>query len=91
MNKNRRDKLRAVQSTLRLFISKLSDSKEVLESVKEEEQDSFDNLPECFQLSEKGEKMEEAIESIESALSDIESATESAEQAMSSIEDAKGG
>lgn len=43
---------------------------------KKEEQDAFDNLPEGFQLSERGEAMESAISSIDDAIISIESAME---------------
>jgi hypothetical protein len=51
-----------------------------IESVKEEEQDSFDNLPEGIQYSEKGEKMEEYISQMEDAISEIESVSEILEE-----------
>ncbi|MGG7621296.1 hypothetical protein [Bacillus coreaensis] len=36
-----------------------------MESVKDEEQDAFDNFPEGLQVSERGEAMEDAISKIE--------------------------
>lgn len=45
-----------------------------LESIKEDEQNAFDNLPESFQNGERGEQMQLAIDSIDSALSQIEEA-----------------
>jgi len=58
---------------------KLNEALEMLDSVKviieeclSEEQDSFDNLPEGIQYSERGEKMENAIGSLESAIDSLD-------------------
>ena len=47
------------------------------EDVNGTEQEAFDNLPESFQESEKGERMQEYIEYMEEALSSIEESIES--------------
>lgn len=44
------------------------------EENKDEEQDAFDNLPESFQYSERGEQMEEYISDIEEAFDNLEEA-----------------
>lgn len=36
-------------------------AKEILEEVRDDEQEAFDNMPEIFQSSERGEAMEEYI------------------------------
>ena len=48
----------------------------------EEEQEGFDNLPEQFQESEKGESMETAVDSMESALDAIDEAKDHVEDAV---------
>ena len=43
-----------------------------IECVKDEEQESFDNMPEGFQGSERGERMEEIIDTLESVIDYLE-------------------
>lgn len=75
MNNKRREVLRGV-------IGKLEDCRSTVESIMDEEQDCFDNLPENFQSYTTGEKMEEAISNLEDAASKIEEAISSVEAAM---------
>jgi len=70
MNKERRKKIANV-------ISKLEDLNNEIDSIREEEQDTFDSIPENLQESENGQLMQEAIENLENAFSDVESALES--------------
>lgn len=57
MNAMRRKQLaRAIQM--------IYDAQEIIEMVKEEEQDSYDNLPEGIQDSERGETMYENIDTL---------------------------
>ena len=56
------DKRRAVLSQARLYLEKAA---LLIERAADEEQDSFDNLPDSIQDGERGEKMEAAIELLE--------------------------
>lgn len=60
MNKERRDRLSDV-------IASLEEAKDLLEDVKNDEQDAFDNMPVGLQCSERGSKMEDYIELMEDA------------------------
>lgn len=60
MNKERRDRLSDV-------IVSLEEAKDLLEDVKNDEQDAFDNMPVGLQCSERGSKMEDYIELMEDA------------------------
>ena len=55
----------------RLLIEKakkqISEIENLIEKVLDDEQDAYDNLPEGIRMSEKGEKMEDAISSLENA------------------------
>lgn len=51
---------------------KLSDICNLLEEVRDEEQEALDNLPESLQLTEKGENMERNIDAIEDARGELE-------------------
>lgn len=67
MNKQRRVRLSEAHSLLGKAAS-------IVEAVKDEEQDSFDNLPESLQCSERGEAMEEAVDELQIAIDSIEDA-----------------
>lgn len=69
MNKERRKRLAEAYE-------KIGEVKEILESVKDEEQEAYDNLPENFQNGERGEEMQNYIDMIDEAygyLDDAES------------------
>ena len=53
-------------------INKLEEQKTELESIGEEEQETYDNMPESLQDSEKGQTMYENIDSLETAASDLD-------------------
>lgn len=67
MNEQRRKGLRAV-------INKLEEARNTIESLKDEEQDAYDNLPEGVQSGERGDTMMEAIDNLDCAVSSIEDA-----------------
>lgn len=66
MNKNRRKMIRKI-------VEQLGGLKEELDSVKDEEQDALDSMPENLQESERGEEMQMAIDVMEDACGDLES------------------
>lgn len=45
---------------------------EITESLRDEEQEAFDNLPESLQSGERGEKMESAIDALDYAADDLQ-------------------
>lgn len=71
----------ARRKTLNDAVATLITVRELIESVRDEEQEAFDNLPESMQQGEKGEKME-------SAISGLEDADTAIEEAMGAIESA---
>ena len=75
MNKQRR---KAIQQTLDQF----ADLRTSVEEINTDEQDSFYNLPESFQDSEKGETIQEAIDFLETATGAIDEVIDSLEQAQ---------
>ena len=64
MNKNRRKAIAEVRDILESATSNL-------EVIRDEEQESFDNLPDGIQESERGEKMSECIEYLEEAIENL--------------------
>lgn len=67
MNEKRREKIRGV-------ILNLDKSLDCLKEVKDDEELSYDSLPESFQGSERGERMFEAIDNLCVAIDDIDEA-----------------
>lgn len=67
MNKERRKRLAEA-------FEKIVEVREILEGVKDEEQEAYDNLPENFQNGERGEEMQNYIEMIDEACGYLEDA-----------------
>ena len=67
MNRERRKKL------LEAF-EKIGEVKDILEEVRDEEQEAHDNLPESFRYGERGEEMEGYIEMLDEAYGYLEDA-----------------
>lgn len=76
MNANRRKELQKVWDSL-------CEIEATLESLRDDEQDYLDNIPENLQSSERYEIAESAVDSLDSALSSLE-------EAMDYIDEAKG-
>jgi len=47
-----------------------------LESIRDDEQDKYDNMPESLQSSDRGDTMQEGIDDLESAIEALNTATE---------------
>lgn len=75
MNKDRRARIQAL-------INKLEDIKEDIDFIKDEEQEYYDNMPENFQMGEKGDKAQEAIDNLDYAYSSIDEVVEYLEEAL---------
>lgn len=58
MNKQRRKELAEI-------INLIEEARERLEAVRDDEQEAFDNMPESFQYSERGETMEDYISTMD--------------------------
>lgn len=67
MNKENRKELEKA-------IALIEDAKEIVEYIKDEEQDKFDNLSEGLQQSEKGQMFEENVSALDDASSQLEEA-----------------
>lgn len=68
MNKSRRKEIAEIVETL-------SELRERIEQLQEAEQESFDNLPEGIQGTERGETMEAAIDALGSACDELDNVT----------------
>ena len=74
MNKARRKEIDSVIATL-------EEAKERLESIRDDEQEYYDTMPENFQYGEKGEAAEETVSNLDYAIDQIDEAIDNAEQA----------
>ena len=68
MNQDRRAKIEAAVEELRSALETMQELHATLESLRDEEQEAFDNLPEGLQQADRGQSME----AIASALGDID-------------------
>lgn len=75
MNTGRRKKLTVA-------IDHLREASNIVDQIKDEEQDSLDNMPENLQESERYSNMEEAVDALDDALVSINEAFEHVEDAM---------
>lgn len=75
MNKQRRTRIEKVIATLDGIY-------EVLNDLEREEQQALDNMPESFQESERGERMQEIIDSLSSAAGYLDEAQEELRNAI---------
>lgn len=57
---------------LQTTIEAIENAKIELESIRDEEQECFDNLPESIQYGERGDAMQENIDDIDSEISNLE-------------------
>lgn len=73
MNKQRRKRLTEA-------FEKISDAMEILEAVKDEESESYDNLPDNFRDGDRGEEMQGYIEMLDEAYGYLDDANSVIEQ-----------
>lgn len=87
MNKARRKQINDISNRVAEAILLLTDAQSDLEGVRDEEQESFDNLPEGLQQSEQGSNAEAAIEALERAIDAISTFLD--EDALSILDEAQ--
>ncbi len=67
---------------IQLIIDKIGELKQEIESLKESEQEKYDNLSEGLQATERGQKLEEGVDQLESCCSSLEEAEEYLQEAI---------
>lgn len=75
MNKNDRKELEKA-------LALLGEAQEIIDAIKDGEQEKFDNLSEGLQQTEKGQKFEETVSTLEDAWNSIDEAVGSINEAM---------
>lgn len=75
MNNSRRKEIKSMKGQLEFI-------KKIIERIRNEEEDYYDNIPENLQDSERANKSEEAIESLDEAIESLENTIDELENAM---------
>lgn len=88
MNAQRRKALAELMDRISKLESDRDEIKDALETLRDEEQESFDNMPEGLQQGDRGQAMEEAIGALDDAISNLEDFN--ADDINSSIDEARG-
>ena len=89
MNNERRKEIDRLMERVNSLLSDLSEIKDSIENVRDEEQKYLDNLPENMADGERAEKAQAAIDAIEEALSSLDDSETSLEGINTSLETAK--
>ena len=92
MNKTRRQTIDKIKQRIAEEIPTdiISSILEDIEAIKDEEQESLDNMPENLQGSERYEASEAAVDSLDEAYSALEELNDNIQNALDYLEDAKG-
>lgn len=61
-------------------IASLENIKSILESMRDDEEMKYDNMPEGLQESERGDQMQEAIDALENAVASLEDTIDSLQE-----------
>jgi chromosome segregation ATPase len=72
MNNQRRKEIAAVRARLEAAQQAVDELVGELESIRDDEQSYFDDMPENFQSGEKGERAQAAIDALEEAIAEVE-------------------
>lgn len=88
MNKLRRKEIFEIQGLLKNAQALFEESMERLETVRDEEQEYLDNMPESLQDGEKGETAQENIDNLESALDSLEPINEEIDDVLEYLDSA---
>lgn len=92
MNKARRAQLSEIETELRTIFDqvdgKLDDARFRLETLKDEEQEYYDNMPESLQNGEKGERASQAVSEMENAISELDGLAEKIREAADNVSSA---
>lgn len=73
MNKDRRKEIQEVADRIGELATLRDELKDAIESIRDEEQDYFDNMPESFQYADRGLKAQEAVDALNEAIDLLDS------------------
>lgn len=64
----------------------LTAAKEAIESIKEEEEEAYDNLPDSFQEGAQGDQMQENIDAMDEVIDNLDTQASDIEEYIQSLE-----
>lgn len=85
MNKERRNELKEACSMLCSAQEQLERAKEVVDGVRDYEEEAYDNLPESLQEGERGQDMYDNVEELDNVVSELDSIFDSVEEQIDAI------
>lgn len=88
MNNGRRKALSKLHAMIEEIKGKLEDANSEIETLKDEEQDYYDNMPESLQGGEKGEKAQSAIDALEEVNNSLDDIVGNLDDVLSKIDEA---
>ena len=88
MNTPRRKNLQAIIEAIEKLKSQLEDQMSDLETLRDEETDYYDNMPESIQASERGERAECSMEALTEACDTLYDLVSQLEDVTNSIQEA---
>lgn len=88
MNKDRRKAIQSVISKIHELEETMIDILDEIETIKNEEEEYLNNIPENLQTSARYETAENAVSELESAFDDFENLKDSLDDIISSLENA---
>jgi prefoldin subunit 5 len=88
MNKERRKALATLHAELDELMGKVGDIRDQIDTIKDEEQEYFDNMHENLQGGERGQAAEAAVDLLQTVYDSLDNATTEISDAMSSLEEA---
>ena len=86
MNNRRRKDITEISDKIAALADILNEYMADVESIKEEEEEYFDNMPESLQGGEKGSAAEEAVDALEEACSALVQMIDSLDEVTSGLE-----
>lgn len=88
MNKQRRDEIAKIIAQIDNFKGELETQRDELDTIKSDEEDAFNNMPESLQESERGQASQAAAEKLQEAYEAIDNACTSLQEALDAMEEA---
>ena len=88
MNKQRRKDITDLVERVKAVTETLNDALGDIESIKGEEEEAFENMPEGLQESEAGQRAQESAEALSEAYGTLESLLDTLEEVTTSLETA---
>lgn len=88
MNKQRRKEIQAIRDKLEDLTSKIAELRDGIDTIKDDEQEYYDNMPESLQSSDRGTAAEEAVSHLDTALEALDEIANQASEATEALDSA---